>query len=39
METHLDGIRLELQDVADLARCQVGAVAQRDQVTVALAEP
>jgi hypothetical protein len=38
VERDLDGVRLELEQIGDLADLQIGAVAQRDQLPVALAE-
>ena len=38
MQGDLDGVRLHVEHLADLARGEVGAVAQRDQLTVARAE-
>ena len=38
VERDLDGVRLQADELADLAGGQVGAVAERDQLAVALAE-
>ena len=38
MERHLDRVRLQAEELADLAGSQVGAVAERDQLAVAVAE-
>jgi hypothetical protein len=38
VQSHFDGVRAQVERLGDLARCQVGAVAQRDQLAVALVE-
>ena len=39
MERHLDRVRTELEQLADLPRGEIGSVAEREQLAVADVEP